>query len=82
MNAREMFEELGFKKEMVNNSTFYIAGEGEYIKRTIMFFDTTYHTVLEYFIKEGKYNREGSVGIFKELHQAITQQMKELGWIE
>lgn len=81
MNAQEMFKELGFEKTIVNGATCYIAGEDEFVKRTIMFFDTTYHTVLEYF-KNEKYIREGSIGIFKELHQVITQQMIELGWIK
>lgn len=79
--AKQMFEELGFKEKTVNGATYYIAGEGEFVKRTIMFFDTTYHTVLEYF-RDEKYIREGSVGIFYKLHQAITQQMIELGWLK
>ncbi len=70
MTAKEMFEKLGYKYFREARNRFgYKTMVGETRPCEILF-DTdtkTYHCNLMITIQE---------------HQAITQQMKELGWIE
>ena len=81
MNAREMFEELGYELEKDTNHTieFYsINNMYEKEERWITFYLNDKDYVISSMTNE-EFN--GSVMIPQE-HQAITQQMKELGWIE
>ena len=84
MNAKEMFEELGFKK------TETYGGFIQFIKpcRSLNW-DPEYSIVFT--LKEKQYqecvansrsNWTDSMPVSIPLYLAITQQMKELGWIE
>ena len=75
MNAQEMFEELGYKfneDEIEIMYSFPKYYDGYYLR---IVFDKIMSSY-----KVTKLNHSTSIGI--KLHQAITQQMKELGWIE
>ncbi len=82
MTAKEMFEKLGydkgidFPKTIINYEKFDNKGYGKYIS-----FD---HLTEDYICGEimPKIPMPSIVRISKEEHQAITQQMKELGWLE
>jgi len=72
--AKEMFEELGFKR--IRNTKTYIAYKYDNLGIT---------TWLTFDLKAKTY--QGQVNNYHYpfsilQHQAITQQMKELGWIE
>ena len=75
MTAKEMFEKLSFKQiEEDEYSLKYYSNE-------------IYYDVTVYFNKEKQsyivtYNIEIPRSITLELHKAIHQQMKELGWLE
>ena len=76
MNAKEMFEKLGYKlvEDIWNNNLFrykYIQYElvFDLIEKTYAFIQT-----------DDDYYGYASVDL--DFHQAITQQMKELGWID
>jgi hypothetical protein len=88
MTAKEMFEALGFKRNLVHSDTKEILAT-MYVKE----YDKNDEVIICFVNKsktyrvenvDGRENHENiyatSVGI--ETHQAITQQMKELGWIE
>lgn len=68
MTAKEMFKELGYE---VNKNKFYL----EYRKKG---WEEEY--INFYFEKREYVCGQYTIGI--ELHKAITQQMKELGWLE
>ena len=74
MNAQEMFEQLGYQKRLRSNEIVYLFFEDSLPLITIIFDKV----MLTYSIN--KRNKTVSVGF--ELHKAITQQMKELVWIE
>ena len=67
MEANEMFEKLGYKR--LGTPFEDLFQYGEYLSGAISF-DTTYKM----------FDTNCTVNI--ELYNAITQQMKELGWIE
>ena len=81
MKAKEMFEALGyykgidFPKTILNYEKFDNKGYGKYIS-----FD---HLTEDYIVGNiiPKVPQPEIVRISKEEHQAITQQMKELGWL-
>lgn len=71
--AKEMFEELGFEKlsyefSFTNENEDYVEFD---LKRK------TYMCICHF-----NYEHPTAFNISSELHQAITQQMKELGWIK
>lgn len=66
--AKEMFEELGYKLNQQTVFEDWII-YGILLKGNIIF-DTTFKNV------------ECTASITPELHLAIHQQMKELGWID
>lgn len=67
MTAKEMFEKLGFKETAISIDKI------EYIYDT---FDEG-----EIFVTFYDFQYTSNSWVDKELHQAITQQMKELGWL-
>ena len=69
MKAKKMFEELGYKQEKHNNGIVYDNFYGK-----IYFRYLTKSTILT-----SNYN---SISIGTKEHQAIHQQMVELGWIK
>lgn len=79
MNAKEMFEELGYK----------FLNEGKINRISFMKFEDFSSLSVDFYLDDKDYSvykdtinhlYRGYVDI--KLHQAITQQMKELGWIE
>lgn len=80
MNAREMFEELGYKFEKLNyqGETYFYSNKNSYggndYVRIWFYIETKTYSV------HSIYGSNNYVDI--KLHQAIHQQMKELGWIE
>ena len=74
MTAKEMFEKLGFNKYI--DSDFYLS-----YKRATDGYDISINKI------NGEIIITSDIGydryfISNQLHVAITQQMKELGWIE
>lgn len=88
MNAQEMFKELGFKYSYYNAEI----GKDYYPTHHISY--TNYKGEIEFRYLDTERNRSGlsysirnkkaywSISINGKIHQAIHQQMKELGWIE
>lgn len=86
--AEKMFNELGFVK--IRNDRVFLEYEKNEWRRADNFADNFIERVvidkeekeywLSYFINGDSSERSLIVGI--SLHQAITQQMKELGWID
>ena len=72
MNAREMFEQLGYKK--LNTTTWNIT----YAKMS--------DAVIRFYVDNGSYYKRdmfnSSLGISVKEHKAIHQQLKELGWLD
>ena len=66
MNAKEMFEALGYRQVEDNEIITYINGHVHYI-----YIDT----------KHREYWHCNDTFIDLRLHEAITQQIKELGWL-
>ena len=82
MNAKEMFEELGYKR-YVDYSELefsYTTKLDKNITGYVVFSDE-FKCVQTYAIKVNVKNKLG-LWVTNKLHQAIHQQMKELGWIE
>ena len=80
MNAKEMFEELGYERKYDDIVTYellyhFINGVGCYIV-----FNNG--TVFAVGLNEQQKFSDDWVVITKEVYQAITQQMKELGWLD
>lgn len=75
MNAREMFERLGYRCIKSNNSIWYINDSDEENYRSVEFYfcDCTFDAI-------GNYGDPLMVNV-KEL-EAINKQCEELGWIE
>lgn len=75
MGAKEMFKELGYN--LIFNSLkspCYEQPRGGY--RVKFYSDNEWYIVYDYA------DKNKATHINKELHKAITQQMKELGWIK
>ena len=70
MTAEQMFKELGYKKCV--SIPGYTDGSFEYIKEN------------EYYVAFIRYDKSyySNKFIGVELHKAITQQMKELRWLD
>ena len=81
--AKEMFEELGYHIETNKFNLFY---KRENDSLTIIFYlkEKYVRIVEEHYIGElGLYEYLGiDYPITVELHKAIHQQMKELGWLD
>jgi len=78
MKAKNMFEELGYKFKIVNNNFCYY-GDDTINLPDIEFslkYDTYTYEILS------NHERIQQIEINIKLHQAIHQQMIELGWIE
>lgn len=67
MTAKEMFEALGYKQVLY----------AQFIEYTSSSFDEGEFYIIFY---DEKYDSNAWLDI--ETHKAITQQMKELGWLE
>ena len=85
MKAKEMFEALGYRKANSGNDNWLIRycklfrdEDKEEVNYVISFWGET----KTYDTTEMKDNFNWGLDISKELHEAITQQMKELGWLE
>lgn len=70
MSAKEMFEELGYEKEIANNKIVWFKGDGSY--REVYEFKKEYGN-------NYKTNCAWSSNQ-KELNIAIQKQIEELGW--
>lgn len=78
MTAKEIFEELGYEQTTNSNNSIEYRddshGDGSY---AYIIFN---HMWKEYEV--GYYDgRKALVGVSVKEHEAITKQMKELGWI-
>ena len=71
MTAKEMFEELGFKKVKPRNK----------ILTQIEFYSEDYNESIEFFKNYKEYYVE-NLGIDMNILKAIIQQCKELGWLD
>lgn len=85
MKAKQMFRKLGYEQTEMEFHLFYKLGKNteEYYKDDIIEFDLRKKT---YRVQSGwdKFTMpidEVNLDITLELHNAIHQQMKELGWI-
>lgn len=82
MKAREMFEELGYKYTYLINHVWYDDKVYYYVKEL----DEIDCNRVWFFLHKQEYSISKLVGtstrIDIKLHQAIHQQMKELGWLE
>jgi len=83
MNAKEMFEELGYEQIINNDSLIeykdYSHGDGDYAYVSFIRMWKEYE--VGYYDDYENKRREPTVVSIEE-HKAITQQMKELGWIK
>ena len=79
MTAKEMFEKLGYKHTYYREAFGYVGNNYEWKQpcngaiKELMFFETD---------KSVSIKNETDYGFSGDEIQAITQQMKELGWIE
>ena len=74
MTAKEMFEALGYKFNQKSDFDFRWINKDFFI-----YFDLNYSN---YSVCFNNVNKNDNPDISIKLHKAITQQMKELGWIE
>ena len=86
MTAEEMFSKLGFTKKKCDDDCLNVL-EVWKIELPYTCFDTQNEIVFWknkcYFTSNGAdYEDETGLIITIEIHQAITQRMKELGWLE
>lgn len=79
-SAREMFEELGYKKTNSNLLT-YRSDDGGYIKQ-IMFSEVGHRIIFREWEEYNNYQPQGQFTVYPYLLQAINQQIKELNWLE
>lgn len=79
-SAREMFEELGFKKTNSNLLT-YRSEDGGYIEQ-IMFSEVGHRIIFREWEEYNDYQPQGQFTVYTDLLQAINQQCKELGWLD
>lgn len=79
MKAKEMFEELGYSLD--DNPNFYKRPSEPYIKASYIVGGLVHRerNMIQFYDDE-TYRVTCDVSL--ELHEAIIQQMKELGWIE
>lgn len=90
MKAKEMFYELGFKQTLCINEQWSEHAQIKYecitddkcIKREIYFIAEGFYAQLYYDLDGKGLKNVGGCVVTKEMLKAITQQMKELGWIE
>ena len=90
MTAKEMFEKLGFKQTLCINEDCeeyaqieYESSFDEYTKRTIYFVGKGFYANLyNYDFEKEKMECVGGCIVDYEMLKAITQQMKELGWLD
>jgi hypothetical protein len=73
MNAKEMFEKLGYNQELDGNEYIKYA-KGSELDQEIMFNLSDKHYLCMDYIT--------ALTISIELHKAITRQLKELGWLD
>ena len=85
MNAKEIFEELGYRKYSIESSGLIIgwqANPKEYLVgheyRNIQFYEDKTWNIFSDNITQALVFAKPTI----EEHLAITQQMKELGWIK
>lgn len=79
MNAKEMFEKLGYEVTLSGDSIIYRKKLERCTDKEVWFQTRKPH----YFTRiKHLSSAEDYATTEIELHQAITQQMKELGWIE
>lgn len=76
MKANEMFEQLGYKKTNFGYDPLDII---EYVKETTISRQIVAF-YLDWEVYDTSLNGYDPLDITLELHLAITQQMKELGW--
>lgn len=78
ITAQEMFEKLGYSLEI-----YHYLGKSYLLKYSKGIISIAFDLEeKEYSVSEYTYKDNEWYSIASELHQAITQQMKELGWIE
>ena len=88
MTAKEMFEQLGYERRLIHSdtkkvlATMYVKEYDKNDEVIICFVNNSKTYRVENV--EGRKNHENiyATSVDIETHQAITQQMKELGWIE
>lgn len=82
MTAKEMFEELGYEQTRNSNNLIeykdFSHGDGDY--KYVIFYHIFKEYEVGYFDGYQTKTAEPTVVSIKE-HEAITKQMKELGWI-
>ena len=88
MNAKELFEELGFKQTLCINLQLnkhrqieYETIHYDYIKIKVSFFDDVFYAQL-YHKDEENWINDGGCAVYKQLLEAINKQCQELGWIK
>lgn len=79
MKAKEMFLNLGFKFVKSDNGLLLYENRTE-LDITIISFDTKKKSICSELI-DGEYAFPEPIILMFELFSAITQQVKELGWI-
>ena len=79
MNAKEMFEALGYKEKPKNGNWLRFKEERQFRTNTISF-DLQGKSYSTHATDE--FGDTVYFGVTNELHLAITQQMKELGWLK
>ena len=80
MTAKEMFEKLGFELAKDFDFNYIYTGNERKDDLRLVYFDLNYKTYSTHATDE--FGDTVYMGVTPELHLAITQQMKELGWIE
>jgi hypothetical protein len=80
MTAKEMFEALGYKYKRYYSQI--IVAKGNQLNERSFVFDLDEKTYTPTLMEELDDNEYRPLPIIATEHQAITQQMKELGWIE
>lgn len=81
--AEKMFNELGYEKTLHTKYEIIYKLERHNLWRTITFKKIGHwnYSTEEKILIKGDYEYK-RLSIYEPLHQAITQQMKELGWLE
>ena len=92
MTAQEMFESMGFKKEKFDyfglDRFVYkkpIVDEGDYLYTFVVLFDKEEKITSVYcdeYSEDYKYGYDAPPVIDMELLKAISQQCRELGWLD
>ena len=79
MNAKEMFKKLGFIQDEKRGNWLRFVNERQF-RREVLSFDLQNKTYSTHATDE--FGDPVYMGVTIEMHTAITQQMKEMGWIE